>query len=87
MKNKLTDLNNHLFEQLERLNNEDLKGDELESEVKRAKAISDIAGDIISNASIQLNALKMLNDTYYNPKATQKVSLQLLGCDNNEQDV
>ena len=33
-KNKLTDLNNHLFAELERLGDEDLKGEELEKEIR-----------------------------------------------------
>ena len=33
MKNTLGDLNNHLFAQLEKLGDEDLKGDELEAEI------------------------------------------------------
>ncbi|WP_285815797.1 hypothetical protein [Thomasclavelia cocleata] len=58
-RNKLTDLNNHLFEQLERLNDDDLTGDELKSEIERSKAISNIAGKIIENASIGLEAEKL----------------------------
>ena len=37
MKNKLSDLNNHLFEAMERLNNEDLTDEELEKEINEAK--------------------------------------------------
>ena len=43
MKNKLVDLNNHLFEELERLNDENLKGEELQEERERAKSMANIA--------------------------------------------
>lgn len=56
MKNKLSDLNNHLFAQMERLSNEDLDGEKLTSEITRAKAVSDIARSIISNATLVLRA-------------------------------
>ena len=39
MNNKLSDLNNHLFAELERLSDEELNEDELKSEIGRAKAI------------------------------------------------
>lgn len=59
MKNKLYDLNNHLFEQLESLNDEDIKGDALNEEIERSKAITDISKTIISNATLQLSAIKL----------------------------
>ena len=58
MKNTLGDLNNHLFMQLERLNDEDIKGDKLTEEIERSKAIASIAKEIILNAKIVLDAQK-----------------------------
>lgn len=59
MKNKLSDLNNHLFAQLERLNDEDLTGDELMEEIERAKAVKNISMQIVENASLQLRAVEL----------------------------
>lgn len=56
MKNSLSDLNNHLFAQLERLNDEELKGEELQKEISRSKAITGIAQQVISNARLVLDA-------------------------------
>lgn len=63
MKNTLGDLNNHLFEQLERLNDEDIKGEELQEEIGRAKAVSDIAAKIIANGALVLQAKRIQADT------------------------
>ena len=62
MKNKLTDLNNHLFEQLERLNDDDLNSDDLAREIKRAQAMSSCAAQIIDNAALALKAYTAIND-------------------------
>lgn len=59
MKNGIVDLNNHLFEQMERLNDDDLQGEELETEIARAKAMTSVAGQIIDNASLALSAERL----------------------------
>ena len=63
MQNTLGDLNNHLFAQLERLGSEELEGDELKEEILRAKAVTDIAGEIIDNANTVLNVMKFQAET------------------------
>jgi len=58
IKNKLSDLNNHLFEELERLNNEELTGEALQEERERAKSMASIAQTIINNGELALKAVK-----------------------------
>lgn len=60
MKNKITDLNNHLFEQLERLNDPELKGDDLKTEINRASAISKVSSQIIQSARVTVDAMKLV---------------------------
>jgi hypothetical protein len=60
MKNKLTDLNDHLFMALERLNEEGLSDEQVQIEVKRAKAVADVGSQISGIASIQLDAAKLI---------------------------
>lgn len=55
MKNKLSDLNNHLFAQLERLG-EELTAEQIEQEAKRGEAIVAVAETIVKNADLQLDA-------------------------------
>lgn len=59
MKNRLGDLNNHLFAQLERLSEEGLSPEQIEQEVKRADAIVSVSDQIVGNAGLQLKAAKL----------------------------
>lgn len=73
MKNTLSDLNNHLFAQLERLGDEELKGEELQQEINRAKAISDIATQVISNGSLVLKAKTFMHEYGNGDQADKKL--------------
>lgn len=59
MKKDLNALNDYLFEQLERLNDDEaLKEEGLEKELKRAKAITSVSTAIVNNARLVLDARK-----------------------------
>ena len=59
-RNSLEDLNNHLFEQLERLNDEDLQNDQLDREIRRANGMTAIAETIIKNGRLALEASEFI---------------------------
>ena len=66
MKNTLQDLNNHLFEQLERLNDEDLTDEQLDRELRRAEGMTKIATQIIENGELASKTMVHLDDYGYN---------------------
>ena len=61
IKNTLGDLNGYLFEQLERLNDEDLDEDMLKTELRRSKAVAEVAKQIIENGKLVLDAQKFVD--------------------------
>ena len=69
MKTRLTDLNTHLFEQIERLNDEDLKGKKLKMEIKRAKAITGLAREVIATGQLLLDAHKAVGQGMFSIQA------------------
>ena len=74
--NKLGDLNNHLFAEIERLSDESLTGEALEAELKRAKAVTGVASQIIANGNLVLKALRSADDAL---SADYKVPKMLSG--------
>lgn len=62
MKNTLSDLNNYLFEQLERLNDDELTEEELEKEIKRSETVTKVAKTIIDNGQLALQTKKHLDE-------------------------
>ena len=62
MKNTLSDLNNYLFESIERLNDDNLSEEGLEREIKRSKAVREVASTIIANGTLALQAKKHFDE-------------------------
>lgn len=62
MKNKIEDVRNHLFAQLERLgDDQNMKNPiMLERELKRAQAIKEVAQVIVNSAKVEVDAMKVL---------------------------
>jgi hypothetical protein len=60
VKNRLTDLNDMLFAQLERIADEDLSTEQLTQEIQRATAVVQIADRIVDTATLQLNGAKLI---------------------------
>lgn len=76
MKNKLIDLNNHLFAQLERLNDENLAGEKLAEEISRSKAVTGVSKEIVSNARLALDAQQFKQDAGLIAKDTMPKMLE-----------
>lgn len=60
MNNKLGDLNNYLFECLERINDDDLNDEELKKELEKSKTVCQVADKIIELHNTILDAQKVL---------------------------
>jgi hypothetical protein len=60
VKNRLTDLNDLLFAQLERLTDESLSSDQLAQEISRTTSVVQVADRIVDTAALQLQGAKLI---------------------------
>ncbi|MDR1418789.1 MAG: hypothetical protein LBI86_00240 [Treponema sp.] len=61
MKNRIEDLNNYLFESIEWLSDMDVKGEELEEVIRRAREKCEVARHLIELGRLSLDAAKLTN--------------------------
>ena len=73
MKNTLTDLNNYLFESIERLMDDELPDEDLEKEIRRSEAVQKVAKTIIDNGALALQAQKHFDE--YGAETTVEMPL------------
>ena len=66
VRNTLGDLNNHLFEMIERLNDDELDDEQLEKELKRADGMTKVSQQILQNGELQFKAMKHMDEYGYN---------------------
>ena len=64
MKNTLADLNDILFEQLERLNDDELTDEQLQMQLKRTDQVVKVSEQIIANGELAFKAIQH-KDKYY----------------------
>ena len=62
MKNRLSDVHDHLMMRLEKLGDEELQGEALDAEIKRSAAAVSVAGAIAANARTVLDGMRLFAD-------------------------
>jgi len=73
MRNTLGDLNNILFETLERIVDADPEEDEIDTEIKRSEAVTKVAEAIIKNGELALKAAKHADEYGYERKPIELI--------------
>lgn len=57
-RNKLSDLRDHMFAALERLDDEEMTTEQIKNEIEKAKSIAMVGSVIINSAKIEIDYLK-----------------------------
>jgi len=79
MANNLTNLNDILFDQIRRLENDDLSDEALEKEIKKSEQLTKLSVVVLNNAKLALDAQKQFDE--YGTGRT--VDIPLLGVNND----
>lgn len=80
MSNNLADLNELLFDQIRKLENDELTDEQLDREIKKSESITKTASVILGNAKLALEAQKQFDE--YGTGRT--VDIPLLGISNQD---
>lgn len=83
MKNTLSDLNNILFETLERIVDADPEGEEINIEISRSEAVTKVAEAIIKNGELALKAAKHSDEYGYERKPIALIG-EVESCKNSQ---
>lgn len=70
---KMSELNDLLFQQIERLSSEKLTKDQLDTEIERSKAMALVASQYISNETLQLRKAVLMGGAKLLGKKTDAV--------------
>lgn len=69
MKNKVSDVRNHLVAVMEALNDESSTPEERAAAIERAKAMSNVAGQYVSAVRVEIDAARLMHETGLLPTA------------------
>ena len=58
--NKIDNVRDHLFMQLERLNDDSLTAEQMEIEIEKAKAVSQVAATLIQTAKVEIDFINAM---------------------------
>ena len=73
MTNNLGSLNDIMFDQLKRLNNDKISKEELKEEIERSKAMAQVSTQIINTSKVVLDAERYKNDRMDPDRQTPKM--------------
>lgn len=75
MKNRVSDVRNHLVAVMEALNDEGATPEQLAANIERAKAMSLVSGQYIATVKVELEAIRLYDETQLLPASVERPAL------------